>query len=117
MAETESVLTSIRERFEDVRARIEACVRRCNRSPEAVVLVAITKTHPVEVIRSALEIGIKDLGENRVQEAEPKIVQLGRQANWHLVGHLQANKARRAVKLFDIIHSVDSTALAQRLDR
>jgi PLP dependent protein len=118
MVSTASALASLRERFENVRSRIDARAQLCNRSPEGITLVAITKTHPVDVIRSALEIGIKDLGENRVQEAEPKIKELGRSAaHWHLVGHLQANKARRAVRLFDIIHSVDSTALAERLDR
>ncbi|HKP47982.1 MAG TPA: YggS family pyridoxal phosphate-dependent enzyme, partial [Pyrinomonadaceae bacterium] len=80
-------------------------------------LIAITKTHPVDVIRQAIENGASDFGENRVQEAEPKIAQLGHVARWHLVGHLQTNKARRAVKLFDCIHSVDSSELAQRLDR
>jgi pyridoxal phosphate enzyme (YggS family) len=69
-------------------------------------------------VRTAIGAGITDLGENRVQEAEGKILELGRQAaRWHLVGHLQANKARRAVSLFDCIHSLDSPSLAQRLDR
>jgi PLP dependent protein len=69
-------------------------------------------------LRAALDLGMRDFGENRVQEAEQKIVELGREAaRWHLVGHLQANKARRAVSLFDIIHSLDSAELAQRLDR
>ncbi|MEP6719673.1 MAG: YggS family pyridoxal phosphate-dependent enzyme, partial [bacterium] len=78
----------------------------------------ITKTHPVETLKAAIELGAKDLGENRVQEAEEKITELGRQAvRWHLVGHLQTNKARRAVQLFDVIHSLDSDGLAERLDR
>ena len=118
MARTAYALASLRERFEDVRGRIDLCARRCNRSPSEITLVAVTKTHGAETIRNAVEIGMRDLGENRVQEAEPKILELGRNAaRWHLVGHLQANKARRAVKLFDVIHSVDSAALAQRLDR
>jgi pyridoxal phosphate enzyme (YggS family) len=80
--------------------------------------VAITKTHPAETLRAAIDLGMHDLGENRVQEAEDKIVEVGRSAaRWHLVGHLQANKARRAVGLFDVIHSLDSDALAKRLDR
>ena len=66
----------------------------------------------------AIDCGATDLGENRLQEAEPKIIEVGRESvRWHLVGHLQANKARKAVKLFDVIHSLDSIALAQRLDR
>lgn len=108
----------LRDRFADVRTRIETAARTRGRSPEEITLVAITKTHPVEILKTALELGMRDLGENRVQEAEEKIVELGRSAaRWHLVGHLQANKARRAVGLFDLIHSLDSAALAERLDR
>lgn len=110
--------TDLNNRLQMVRSRIEAAAQRCQRSTEEITLLAVTKTHPTGVLRQALALGIKDLGENRVQEADDKIVELGRTAaRWHLVGHLQANKARWAVKLFDVIHSVDSTALAQRLDR
>jgi len=110
--------TDLARRFQMVRSRIEAAANRCNRSADEITLVAVTKTHPPETLRRAVNLGIKELGENRVQEAENKIVELGRDgARWHLIGHLQANKARRAVKLFDVIHSVDSAALAQRLDR
>ena len=81
-------------------------------------LIAISKTHPASVVSRLVELGATDLGENRVQEAEGKITEVGRdKARWHLVGHLQANKARRAVNLFDVIHSLDSIDLAQRLDR
>ena len=105
-------------RLQVVRSRIEAAAKRSGRSPDEVTLVAVSKTHPTETLQQALSLGLKDLGENRVQEAEDKIVELGRDtARWHLIGHLQANKTRRAVKLFDAIHSVDSAALAQRLDR
>jgi len=105
-------------RFAAVRSRIDAAARRCGRSPEEVRLIAISKTHPASLIRSLIELGATDLGENRVQEAEDKIAQVGQtSARWHLVGHLQANKARRAVALFDVIHSLDSIELARRLDR
>lgn len=105
-------------RFTEIRRRIDSRAARSNRAPAEVTLIAVTKTHPVGTLRDALSIGATDLGENRVQEAEPKIVELGRSAaRWHLIGHLQANKARRAVKLFDLIHSVDAIELAQRLDR
>jgi pyridoxal phosphate enzyme (YggS family) len=81
-------------------------------------VIAISKTHPAEVLKEALESGITEFGENRVQEAESKIIEVGRRkARWHLVGHLQANKARRALGLFDVIHSLDSIELAHRLDR
>jgi pyridoxal phosphate enzyme (YggS family) len=105
-------------RFADVDARIRLAAGRCNRSATDITIIAITKTHPPERVREALACGARDFGENRIQEAEEKILEVGRsQARWHLVGHLQANKARRALKLFDVIHSVDSLELAQRLDR
>ncbi len=117
MVET-AAAPALSERIEAVRGRIEACALRCNRAPNEITLVAVSKTHPAEVIREAIAAGVTDLGENRVQEAEGKIPEVGRHAaRWHLIGHLQSNKARRAVELFDVIHSLDSVALAQRLDR
>jgi PLP dependent protein len=118
MSQTVDEKGELRARFEEVRSRIHASAQKAKRSTDEITLIAVSKTHPVEALRSAIEIGATDLGENRVQEAEPKILSLGRDATrWHLIGHLQANKARRAVKLFDIIHSVDSSELATRLDR
>jgi pyridoxal phosphate enzyme (YggS family) len=109
---------TLSDRLASVRIRIEAAARRCNRSAKEITLVAISKTHPSASLRAGLQAGITDLGENRVQEAEGKIIELGRKAaRWHLVGHLQANKARRAVSLFDVIHSLDSAGLARRLER
>lgn len=105
-------------RFADVQARVAGAARSCGRSPDEVTLIAISKTHPANLIKELVELGATDLGENRVQEAEGKIPEVGRtSARWHLVGHLQANKARRAVNLFDVIHSLDSIDLAKRLDR
>ena len=101
-----------------VRAQIEAAALKCGRLPEEVRLIAISKTHPGSLVRAVIELGATDFGENRVQEAELKINEVGRNAaRWHLVGHLQANKARRAVQLFDVVHSLDSLELARRLDR
>lgn len=101
-----------------IRAQIEAAALKCGRLPQEVTLIAISKTHPASLVRAAIELGATDVGENRVQEAEKKINEVGRNATrWHLVGHLQANKARRAVQLFDVIHSLDSLELARRLDR
>lgn len=105
-------------RIAQIRAQITAAALKCGRLPQEVTLIAITKTHPASVVRTAIELGATDIGENRVQEAEQKINEVGRNAaRWHLVGHLQANKARRAVQLFDVIHSLDSLELARRLDR
>lgn len=110
--------TSLFERIEGVRARIRDAALRSGRSPDEITLVAVSKTHPTEAIEGALSEGLTDFGENRVQEAEAKIPMIGRQvAKWHLIGHLQSNKARRAVELFDVIHSLDSATLALRLDR
>lgn len=105
-------------RLARIRAQIEAAALKCGRSPQDVTLIAISKTHPASLVREAIELGATDIGENRVQEAEQKINEVGRYAaRWHLVGHLQANKARRAVQLFDVIHSLDSLELARRLNR
>jgi hypothetical protein len=105
-------------RLTAIRARIASAAKKCGGDPAEVRLIAISKTHPASVIKSVIEFGALDIGENRVQEAEGKISEIGRDAaRWHLVGHLQANKARRAVKLFDFIHSLDSLDLALRLDR
>jgi PLP dependent protein len=118
MIQTANKIEGLRTRLQEVRARIEAAALKSNRRPEEVTLLAVTKTHPAEVIREAIAAGVTELGENRVQEAEGKIPDVGRHAaRWHLIGHLQSNKARRAVELFDVIHSLDSVALAQRLDR
>ena len=109
---------SLAARFAAVKARINVAATNCGRSSQEILLIAISKTHPASLIRNLIELGATDLGENRVQEAEDKIPQVGQtNARWHLVGHLQANKARRALNLFDVIHSLDSTDLAQRLDR
>jgi pyridoxal phosphate enzyme (YggS family) len=118
MAQTKTSLPTLRERFEDVRARVDTAARRASRASGEVTLIAISKTHPATLLRAGLDAGITEFGENRVQEAEGKIKELGRSAaRWHLVGHLQSNKAARAVQLFDCIHSLDSADLARRLDR
>lgn len=103
-----------------IHERIAASARRAGRRPEEITLVAVSKTHGPDVIRAALAAGITDLGENRVQEAAPKIAALATchpRPRWHLIGHLQRNKARTAAELFDIVQSVDSLRLAEILDR
>ncbi len=118
MIQTANKVEGLRERLQELRARIGAAALKSHRQPEEITLVAVSKTHPAEIIREAIAAGVTDLGENRVQEAESKIPEVGRRAaRWHLIGHLQSNKARRAAELFDVIHSLDSVALAQRLDR
>ena len=118
MANPEPAEASLAERLARVRARIASAAASCDRDAREVTLIAISKTHPAAAVEQLIEQGATDVGENRVQEAEEKISTVGRnKVRWHLVGHLQANKARRAVKLFDVVHSLDSIDLAQRLDR
>ena len=118
MAHVDPAEAALAERLARVRARIAAAAERSGRAADEVTLIAISKTHPSAAVSKLVALGATDVGENRVQEAEKKIVEVGRnQARWHLVGHLQANKARRAVNLFDVIHSLDSIDLARRLDR
>ena len=118
MANVDPAQELLAVRLADVRARLAAATQRSGRQSDQVRLIAISKTHPAPVIQQAIELGATDLGENRVQEAEGKIAEIGREkVRWHLVGHLQANKSRRAVSLFDVIHSLDTVDLARRLDR
>ena len=109
---------SIAENLAIVRERMEAAERRCGRDAGSVALMAVTKTHPPEMIREAYEAGVRLCGENRVQEFGEKATFLSdlRDAQWHMIGHLQSNKAAKAVELFGAVDSVDSVKLAQRLD-
>jgi len=107
-------------RLAGVRARVEEAARRAGRDPREVTLVGVSKTHPAALVGEAFAAGLSDFGENRVQEAEGKIEELKASAagaRWHLIGHLQSNKARKAARLFDLVHTVDSAALAGRLER
>jgi len=104
----------IAARHERLLVRLRAAAERGGHDPQRLRIVAVTKTWPVDVARAALETGLTMLGENRVQEAEPKIAALP-DAEWHLVGRLQSNKARRAVRGFAVIHSVDSLDLLRRI--
>jgi len=99
-----------------VRRRIAAAARKAGRDPLAVKLVAVSKTVDLERIKEARDAGQKIFGENYLQEARGKIEALGEAASWHFIGHLQSNKAKAAVALFDLIHGVDSLKLARALD-
>ncbi|HEX7365395.1 MAG TPA: YggS family pyridoxal phosphate-dependent enzyme [Dehalococcoidia bacterium] len=110
----------IEANIREVQRRIARTCERSHRPPDEITLVAITKAVGTEAIRAAFDLGIRNFGENRVQEAEGKIAQLTDlkpAVTWHMVGHLQSNKAKSAVELFDIIHSVDSVRLAEILNR
>jgi pyridoxal phosphate enzyme (YggS family) len=108
---------ALRARLDSVRERIADAARRVGRDPAAIRLVAISKTFPIEYIRTAASAGQDDFGENKVQEALPKIEGApDLPVTWHFIGHLQSNKARKAAQRFDIIHSIDSADLALRID-
>jgi pyridoxal phosphate enzyme (YggS family) len=111
-------MQSVDDNLAKVDEQITAACARVGRARSEVRLVAVSKTHPAETIREAIAAGCAIFGENKVQEAEAKILEIGRDAaEWHLIGHLQSNKARKAVQLFDIIQSLDSVELATRLER
>jgi pyridoxal phosphate enzyme (YggS family) len=113
---TEKAIATIRDNLALVEERIEAACRRSGRRREDVRLIAVSKTHPVAAIREAFAAGVRDFGENRVQEAKAKVTELaGLPVTWHMIGHLQSNKARVARELFDWVHSVDSASLAEKL--
>ena len=108
----------VAENLARIRERIEMAARRAGRRAEEITLIGVSKTHPAEAIRAAYAGGLRDFGENRVQEWEGKRGGLGDlDAKWHLIGHLQSNKAARAAGLFHFVDSVDDFGLAQRLDR
>jgi len=110
-------MVSIAENLDRVQEQLAHAAAKSGRSTKDVELVAITKTHPVEKVREAIDAGQTLFGENRVQEARAKIAELPSNVRWHLVGHLQKNKIRHAMPLFEMIHSADSLALAQDINR
>jgi pyridoxal phosphate enzyme (YggS family) len=105
------------QRVLDIRARIGAALDRSRLGPRPVTLIAVTKYRPLSTIEAVLDEGIHDIGESRVQEAIEKCSAIDRDACWHLIGHLQRNKAVRAAEIFDVIHSVDSIRLLETLAR
>ncbi len=108
----------IADRLAGIRERIAAAARSAGRDPSSVRLVAVSKTFPIDVVREAWDAGQRDFGENRVQEALPKIsASADLTIRWHLLGHLQTNKARRAAQAFSMIQSVDNLELLYKLDR
>ncbi|MGH9846938.1 MAG: YggS family pyridoxal phosphate-dependent enzyme [Blastocatellia bacterium] len=110
----------LQENLASIQQRIAAACGRAGREPSEITLIAVSKTVPADRIREAIQCGVRVFGENRVQEAGAKIAQLGMEPGaveiqWHLIGHLQSNKVRRAIELFGAIHSIDSLKLAQRV--
>jgi len=110
-------MSSVKENLLRVMERIEKAARKAGRDAKEVKLVAVSKTVEVARIKEAIEAGVTILGENYVQEAQKKIEEIGKPVFWHFIGHLQSNKAKYVVRLFDMIHSVDSIPLAEELNR
>jgi pyridoxal phosphate enzyme (YggS family) len=109
--------TGIEERLAEVRARMAEAARRAARRSEDVQLVAVTKTHPPEALQEAVAAGQTLFGENRVQEARAKMPLVSSRARWHFIGHLQKNKVRQALPVFEMLHSIDSLELAADVQR
>src|SRR5258707_5769859 len=106
------------ERVTAIRERIAAAAKRASRRADEITLIAVSKTHSAEAIRAAYDLGVKHFGQNRVQEwAGKRAAVEGVGAEWHLIGHLQSNKAAKAARMFHSVDSVDELALAERLDR
>ena len=107
--------TGIDERLADVRSRMAEASRRAGRKPEDTELVAVAKAHPPEALQEAMEAGQTLFGENRVQEARAKMTLVPSRARWHFIGHMQKNKVRQALPVFELLHSVDSLELAREV--
>jgi pyridoxal phosphate enzyme (YggS family) len=105
------------ENLEQIEKRIHAACERAGRTRDSVILLAVSKTHPPETIREAVDLGLAFFGENKIQEAKAKIPNSPGKARWHFIGHLQSNKCRDAVELFELIQGVDSLAIAQEINK
>jgi pyridoxal phosphate enzyme (YggS family) len=111
------MVINISDNINTIKQRIVSAAVKCGRDPDSIKLLAVTKTIPTEYIIKAIDAGITMFGENYVQEAKDKIAAIGSRAGWHMIGHLQTNKAKYAVNLFDYVHSVDRLELAQELNK
>ncbi len=109
----------VQERLNEVQERVETAARKSGRDIDAIRIVGVTKTHPYDVVLAAHEAGLRLIGENRVEEALPKKAEADELADleWHMIGHIQSRKSKSVVQVFDAVHSVDRTKIADRLNR
>jgi hypothetical protein len=107
---------NIEKNLKDVKERIRKSALKVNRNPDEIKLVVVTKTFPVDVINEVIKLGIKSIGETKVQEAKKKFEKIGKKVEWHMIGHLQSNKARDAVEIFDVIQSVDRMKITKKIN-
>lgn len=112
-----TLLMPIPLQLEYVRNKIAEAAQRARRDTGSIRIVAVTKTQPLDTLNEALELGLRDLGESKVQEARLKVDRFGSRARWHMIGHLQKNKVREAVQLFDYFDAVDTVELAEEISR
>ena len=110
-------MTNIEKNLSDVKKRIALAAEKSGRKAEDVTLIAVTKTHPVEMINEAIDLGVTDIGENKVQEILEKYDKVKKGVRWHLIGHLQTNKVKYIVDKVHMIHSVDSVKLMDEIER
>ncbi len=110
-------MSAIAENTKRIQDRIDRAARRSGRSADAVKLIVVTKTWPADIVQQVVDAGTRILGESRVQEAQHKVPEVAGKVSWHLVGHLQRNKVKQALPLFDLIHSVDTLRLAKEISR
>ena len=110
-------MADVADNLKRVQERVARSAERSGRPPDAVTLVVVTKTHPPERIQEAVDAGARSLGENRIQEAQYKVGDVSGAVEWHLVGHLQRNKVKAALEIFDVIQSVDSSRLAEEIGK
>ena len=110
-------MPTLTDRFRHISEQISGAIAKTKREADSVTLVAVSKTHPPDALREALAAGVTTFGENRVQEARAKIPLISGRARWHFIGHLQSNKVRQALPLFDLLHGIDSLAIARDVQR
>ena len=110
-------MTGIKKNLEEVKKRIEQAANASKRNPQDITLIAVTKTHPAEMINEAIELGVTDIGENKVQEIMEKYDKVKKGVRWHLIGHLQTNKVKYIIDKVYMIHSVDSVKLMDEIER
>jgi hypothetical protein len=106
---------NIEKNLQDVKERIRKSALKVNRNSNEIKLIAVTKTFPVNVINESIKLGINSIGETKIQEAKEKFEEIGRKVEWHMIGHLQSNKVKDAIKIFDVIHSIDRLKIAKKI--
>jgi len=109
------IVINIESNLKDVKERIRKAAIKVNRDPDEIKLIAVTKTFPLDFINEAIKLGISSVGETKLQEAKKKFEEIGKKVEWHMIGHLQSNKVKEAVEIFDFIHTVDRMKIARKI--